>query len=94
MIEKQKTVKYFNVFKCNRLFSILDVFGSVSFDGRYLRLKTSFSNRDFYVPEVILIYISLASKSKSHVNVWDEINSAKRKIERSVLIFQELLNLE
>ena len=37
--------------------------------GMYSRLKTSFWARNSYLPVLILEYISLKAKSKSHMNI-------------------------
>ena len=55
--------------------------------------EVSFEIKNIYIPLLILNYISFKAKFKSHMNIVDEINSAKRKIKISVLMFQELLNL-
>ena len=60
---------------------------------KYLKLKTSFGSRNLFVSELNVIYVSLMSKSKSHVNIRDGTNKAKWKAKKSVLMFQELLNL-
>ena len=103
MNEKQKVVRDFNVCNCNLSFFFILVLRVLEhFRGMYLKLKTSFSRSNCYIPqlilnyisELILNYISPKTKSKSHMNIWELKNITKWKIKRSALMLQELLNLE
>lgn len=91
---KQKMLKELIVFKCWLLCFNLD-FAPVEFlAGMYLILKKYFWKRNSYVPELCINYISFKSKSKYYVNIWDRMNITKWKLKGSVLMSQELLNLE
>ena len=69
------------------------------FKGMHLE---SFSRKNFYIPKLTLSYsseliihnISSKAKSKSHMNIWVSKNISKWNIRGSVLVPQELLNLE
>ena len=48
----------------------------------------------FLCSKKILSYISIKTKSKSHINIWEEKTSEKWKNKSTVLMFQELMNIE
>ena len=56
-------------------------------------LKNIFQQRKLRCSKLILNYISLKTKSKSHMNIWKKINITNGKLSRSFLMFQELLKL-
>ena len=50
----------------------------------YLKLKTSFRNRNSYVPELIKDFVLFKAESKSHVSIWYGINITKWIVKGSV----------
>ena len=71
---------------------VLDLCSTQWLRGLCLKLKLFFWNKKIYVQELGLNNVSF--KVKFHMSIWQGTNVTKWKINGSVLIFQELLNME
>ena len=63
----QKTVKYYNLFKGNLLFFILELYARDFSEGMYLILKSFLGRKNSYVPVFIERNVLSRGKSESHI---------------------------
>ena len=72
---------------------ILDLTEVEFLRGMYFKLKTSFWRKNSYIPELILNFVSLKAKYKSHMNMWEGINNTKLKIKILNFILIRIIQL-